>query len=118
MATSKPKVFDTVGTQDRISRLNDAWKQALREANHQFGAELSRPGPTGFRGTPFIATNAHLREEVDFSGDWTLQTGWLWRGDTGSTLRMGLHYMNGKSTQYQFFNRNEEQIGLGLWCDF
>jgi hypothetical protein len=26
--------------------------------------------------------------------------------------------MNGKSTQYQFFNRNEEQVGLGLWCDF
>jgi hypothetical protein len=84
----------------------------------QFGAELSRPGPTGFRGTPFIATNAHLREEVDFSGDWTLQTGWLWRGDTGSTLRLGVHYMNGKSTQYQYFNRNEEQVGLGLWCDF
>ncbi len=84
----------------------------------QFGAELSRPGPTGFRGTPFLATNAHLREEVDFSGDWTLQTGWLWRGDTGSTLRLGLHYLNGKSNQYQFFDRNEEQIGFGLWCDF
>ncbi len=84
----------------------------------QLGAEWVRPGPTGFAGTPFLATNAHLREETDFGGDWTLQTGWLWRGDTGSTMRLGLHYMNGKSTQYQFFSRNEEQIGFGLWYDF
>lgn len=84
----------------------------------QIGAEYARPGPTGFAGTPFVATNAHLRQETDFSGDWTLQTGWLWRGVTGSTLRLGLHYMNGKSTQYQFFNRNEEQVGLGVWYDF
>ncbi len=84
----------------------------------QFGAEYSQPGPTGFQGTPFVATNAHLREEVDFSGDWTFQTGWLWRGLSGSTFRMGLHYMNGKSTQYQFFNKNEEQIGFGIWYDF
>lgn len=84
----------------------------------QFGAEWARPGPTGFGGTPFVATNAHLRQETDFSGDWTLQTGWLWRGDTGSTLRLGLHYMNGKSTQYQFFARNEEQTGFGIWYDF
>lgn len=84
----------------------------------QFGAEYSRPGPTGFYGTPFVATNAHLREELDFSGDWTLQAGWLWRGATESTFRLGLHYMNGKSTQYQFFGQNEEQIGLGIWYDF
>ncbi|MEQ8848211.1 DUF1207 domain-containing protein [Botrimarina sp.] len=84
----------------------------------QFGAEWSHAGPTGFAGTPFLATNAHLREEVDFGGDWTLQAGWLWRGDTGSTLRVGLHYMNGQSTQYQFFDRWEEQIGAGLWMDF
>ncbi|MEN0111298.1 MAG: DUF1207 domain-containing protein, partial [Planctomycetota bacterium] len=84
----------------------------------QFGAEYSRPGPTGFAGTPFFATNAHLREELDFGGDWTLQAGWLWRGDTGTALRLGLHYMNGKSTQYQFFTANEEQVGVGLWYDF
>lgn len=84
----------------------------------QFGAEYSRPGTTGVYGTPFVATNAHLREETDFSGDWTLQTGWLWRNDIGNTLRLGLHYMNGKSTLYQFFARNEEQIGFGIWYDY
>lgn len=84
----------------------------------QFGAEWAQPGPTGMAGTPFVATNAHLREEVDFGGDWTLQAGWLWRGETGSTFRLGLHYLNGKSNQYQFFDRNEEQIGFGVWYDF
>lgn len=84
----------------------------------QIGAEYSKPGPTGMAGTPFFATNAHLREELEFGGDWTLQTGWLWRGDTGSMFRLGLHYMNGKSTQYQFFGENEEQIGVGIWYDF
>ena len=84
----------------------------------QFGAEYSRPGPTGMGGTPFIATNAHLREETDFGGDWTLQTGWLWRGETGSTFRLGLHYMNGKSTHYQFFSTTEEQVGFGIWYDY
>ncbi|MEM6329639.1 MAG: DUF1207 domain-containing protein [Planctomycetota bacterium] len=84
----------------------------------QFGAEYARPGATGVYGTPFFATNAHLREEIDFGGDWTTQLGWLWRGASGSTLRVGLHYMNGKSTQYQFFDSNEEQIGFGAWYDF
>ena len=84
----------------------------------QFGAEYSRPGPTGFYGTPFFATNAHLREELNFGGDWTVQAGWLWRGPTENTFRLGLHYMNGKSTQYQFFTTNERQLGVGIWYDF
>lgn len=84
----------------------------------QFGVEYAQPGPTSRYGTPFFATNAHLREEVNFGGDWTTQLGWLWRGDTGSTIRLGLHYVNGKSTQYQFFNSDEEQIGIGAWVDF
>lgn len=84
----------------------------------QFGAEYAQPGVTGPWGTPFAATNAHLREEIDFGGDWTTQIGWLWRGKSGSTFRLGLHYVNGKSTQYQFFDRNEEQIGFGAWYDF
>lgn len=84
----------------------------------QFGVEVARPGPTGACGTPFFATNAHLREELDFGGDWTTQLGWLWRGESGSTFRTGLHYMNGKSTQYQFFRESEEQIGFGMWYDY
>jgi hypothetical protein len=84
----------------------------------QFGTELSEPGPTGLHGTPFLAANAHLREEHDFGGDVTFQTGWLWRGRSGQVTRMGLHLYNGKSSQYQIFNNSEQQIGFGLWYDY
>ena len=84
----------------------------------QFGSELSRPGPTGMYGTPFFATNAHLREEHNFGGDITFQAGWLWRGRSGQVTRAGLHYFNGKSSQYQIFDDSEQQLGFGLWYDY
>jgi hypothetical protein len=84
----------------------------------QFGTELAEAGPTGMVGTPFLALNVHLREEVDFGGDFTAQAGWLWRGMSGQTMRIGAHYFNGKSSQYQTFDEFEEQVGLGLWYDF
>jgi hypothetical protein len=84
----------------------------------QFGTELSKAGPTGFAGSPFLAMNVHLREEHDFGGDFTAQAGWLWRGCSGQTLRVGGHYFNGKSSQWQSFDESEEQIGAGIWYDF
>lgn len=84
----------------------------------QFGFEYAEPGITGCAGTPFVAANGHLRQEIDYSGDFALQAGWLWRGPTGATLRTGLHFLTGKSPQYQFYDTSEEQIGLGLWYDF
>jgi hypothetical protein len=84
----------------------------------QFGTELSRPGPTGLNGTPYLAINANLRQEVDWGGDLSTQLGWLWRNETGQVMRLGFHYYNGKSSQFQFFDRFEQQVGLGLWYDF
>jgi Protein of unknown function (DUF1207) len=84
----------------------------------QFGTEWSQPGPTGLHGAPFVALNAHLREEVDFGGDVTVQAGWMWRGNSGQTMRLGPYYFNGKSSQFQTFNDSEEQIGFGLWYDY
>jgi hypothetical protein len=84
----------------------------------QFGTELSRPGPTGRFGTPFFAVNGRMREEHDFGGDVSVQAGFLRRGELGQTMRLGAHYYNGKSSQFQFFDLAEEQIGLGLWYDF
>jgi hypothetical protein len=84
----------------------------------QFGTELSLPGPTGAVGSPFFAINGRMREEHDFGGDLTVQAGWLRRGGFGQTMRVGAHYYNGKSSQFQFFDQAEEQIGLGLWYDF
>jgi len=84
----------------------------------QFGTELSQPGPTGLHGTPFVAVNAYLREEVDWGGDICTQAGWLWRNETGQVARVGVHYFNGKSSQFQTFNQFEQQIGVGVWYDF
>ena len=83
----------------------------------QFGADFAQPGPTGIHGTPFAAVNGHLREAVDFGGNFVAQAGWLWRGDSGRTLRMGAQYYNGKSNQYEFFDEFEQQIGFGIWYD-
>ena len=84
----------------------------------QFGTELSHPGPTGLDGTPFLAVNGRMREEVNYGGDVNSEAGWLWRGEAGSTFRIGAHYYVGKSSQSQFFNNFEDQIGMGLWYDF
>jgi hypothetical protein len=84
----------------------------------QFGADFCSPEPTGIYGTPFFAINAHLRQENDFGGNMTVQTGWAWRGRTGHLCRFGMQYFNGMSDQYQFYNVFEEQIGAGLWYDY
>jgi hypothetical protein len=84
----------------------------------QFGADYSSTEPTGICGAPFFAINGHLRQDNDFSGNMTVQTGWQWRGRTSHLLRMGMQYFNGMSDQYQFYNRFEEQIGFGLWYDY
>ena len=85
----------------------------------QCGLDWAPAQPTGIRGAPFFAMNAHVREELDFSGNFTAQAGWAWRGDrTSHLMRIGLHYFNGYSTQYSFFRNVEEQIGAGVWYDY
>jgi hypothetical protein len=85
----------------------------------QFGAEYSTQCATDIWGSPFLALNGHLREDVDFGGNFVAQAGWQWRGgDCGRLLRVGLQYYNGKSPQYEFFDQFEEQIGFGVWYDF
>ncbi len=84
----------------------------------QFGIDWSTLQMTGLRGAPFFAINSMIREDVDFGGNLTVQTGWQWRGQAGQSLRTGVHYFNGKSNQGQFFNNFEEQIGLGIWYDY
>lgn len=84
-----------------------------------FGIESAPRRATGLRGAPFYAINGRLREEVDFGGALTAQLGWAWRSayNTG-LLRTGLHYFNGKSNQFSFYDEHEELIGAGLWYDF
>jgi hypothetical protein len=84
----------------------------------QFGTEISPPGPTGGKSVPFLAINGRLRDDDDFGSDLNLQTGFLRRGILGQTLRYGLDYYIGKSSQSSFFNESTQQIGGGLWYDF
>lgn len=84
----------------------------------QFGAEYSPVETVGPPGSPFLAVNAHLRQENDFGGNFVVQTGWQWRGRTGQLFRLGLQYFNGMSDQGQFIDQFEQQIGLGMWYDF
>ena len=84
----------------------------------QFGADFA-PYQTDMHGAPFAALNVYLQEDVDFGGRVTVQAGWAWRG-TGNAhlLRVGLHWLNGKSPQFEFFDQSEQQIGLGIWYDY
>ena len=80
--------------------------------------DLRPPAPTGTFGAPFFAVNGRIRQEVDYGGSLTVQSGWSWRGEGGHLFRVGVHYFNGKSDQCQFFNEHEELIGLGVWYDY
>jgi len=84
----------------------------------QFGVDYSPAAPSGFWPVPFIAVGGHLREEVEFGGHVVVQVGVQWRGASGNLFRIGMHYFNGKSDQYEFFDRFESKIGAGMWYDY
>jgi hypothetical protein len=84
----------------------------------QFGIDYSPAEPTGIRPVPFMAINAHLREENDFGGNVNFQVGWQWRGVTGNLLRMGMQCYVGQAQQYEFWDQYESKLGFGIWYDF
>lgn len=84
----------------------------------QFGIDYSPARATGRQAAPFIAINGHLREELNFGGNLSLQTGYMWRGPSGHMFRFGMQYYVGQSDQYEFFNRFENKIGFGIWYDY
>jgi hypothetical protein len=82
----------------------------------QFGAEYRLPLEGCACGRPFVAVNGHLREEVGFGGSFNAVVGSEWRSRDGDRrLGFGLRYFRGKSSQYQFFDVQEELIGLMIW---
>ncbi len=82
----------------------------------QFGFDYSPAKPGG---APFLAMYGNLRQEVDYGGFFVVQTGWQWRGGAAlHTFRVGVQYINGQSSQYEFYNTFEQHAGFGLWYDF
>jgi len=82
----------------------------------QFGADYS-PAVRG--GAPFAAVYGNLRQELDYGGFFVIQAGWQWRGGAAmKTFRLGVEYINGGSSQYEFFNQFEQQTGFGIWFDY
>ncbi len=84
----------------------------------QFGVDYSPVKPVGQRGSPFVAINGHLRQEFDYGGNIVVQTGWQWRGYSGHLFRIGMHYFQGMSDQWEFFDQFEDKLGFGIWYDF
>lgn len=85
----------------------------------QFGTDWAPNGRTGAWGAPFAAVNGHLREEVNFGGNFVGQTGWCWRRSPATGLfRVGVEYYNGKDDQFSFFNQSVQKVGFGIWYDY
>ena len=82
----------------------------------QFGLDYS-PAVRG--GAPFAAVYTNLLEELDYGGYFVAQAGWQIRGGLAlHTFRLGVEYVNGANTQYEFFNTFEQRVGFGIWYDY
>lgn len=82
----------------------------------QFGVDYS-PAIRG--GAPFAAVYTNLLEELDYGGSFVAQAGWQFRGGMAlHTFRLGVEYVNGANTQYEFFNTFEQRVGFGIWYDY
>lgn len=85
----------------------------------QFGLDYAPALPTGLHGAPFFAVNGYVRQELNYGGNFVVQTGWAWRGDeAGRLLRIGVQYINGKSQQFSFYDQSDQALGIGIWYDF
>lgn len=86
----------------------------------QLGLDLGPHEATGVRGAPFLAMNVHLREELDFGGNFAMQAGWAWRGEDAldGLLRTGVYFYEGASPYFSFYAEHERQVGFGIWYDY
>jgi len=80
------------------------------------GGEIHPPLEACRCGTPFLAVHGHFREDADFGGSVNILVGSEWRSPDGDRrLGLGLRYFNGYSSQYQFFDAQEELVGVTFW---
>lgn len=90
-----------------------------RPFQFQTGAEWTLPPRQVRRLAPFAAANLGFFEATDFHMQTTLQAGWYYQGPlSGRRLRFGLQYGDGPTSQFEFFKRSEEYLGVGIWYDY
>jgi hypothetical protein len=71
---------------------------------YQLGVDYSPSGLDGRLSAPFAALN---------------EAGWQWRAHPfGRLLRVGAEYYDGKNDQFEFYDRNEQKVGFGVWYDY
>lgn len=87
--------------------------QAGLEYSPQFDPTISN-----WAARPFFASHAHLYQERDFGGYWTIQTGLQWRSMTNELFRIGAEYFQGGDDLYQFHHSFQRKYGFGIWYDF
>ncbi|HTQ38527.1 MAG TPA: DUF1207 domain-containing protein [Pirellulales bacterium] len=84
----------------------------------QFGIEYN-PVVRGWHGAPFFDINAYLKQENNWGGPLTVETGWQWRPmHGGQMVRTGFFYQTGPTIYGQFFQDSQQLIGYGLWYDY
>lgn len=84
-----------------------------------FGAEWSRPYPTGWCGQPFAAIDVDLRGDQDYSPNVTAQVGWQWLAEAARPgMRLTLEYYDGRTPFGQFMDRHENWFAFGLAFDY
>lgn len=82
----------------------------------QFGIDWS-PAVRGW--APFATVYGNMRQELDYGGFFACQIGAQIRGGRSMhTFRVGVEYVNGASTQFEFFNQFEQRVGFGLFYDY
>ncbi len=90
-----------------------------RPFQFQTGAEWTPPPKRARRLAPFAAANLGFFEATEFHMQTTLQAGWYFQGpQSDRRLRFGLQYGDGPTSQFEFFKRSEEYLGVGIWYDY
>lgn len=85
----------------------------------QTGAEYTPVAVTTWNGAPFAAVNLNFREAVGYDVSTTAQIGWAFQSRrSGRRIRFGIQYGGGPTSQYSFFERREEYLGMGFWFDY
>jgi len=84
----------------------------------QYGIQYLPAEVGDWRGSPFAAVNGHWRQEFGAEASVNAECGWMWRGRTGHTYRLGFQHYSGPSMQYSFYDLYESMTGISMWMDF